>query len=321
MEIELPWTEKYRPKKLPEVVGHKEIVARLRAYSDSREMPSLLFAGPPGVGKTVCAIALANGLFGESVRQNMLELNGSDERGIDVIRGKIKDFAAILPFGQSPFKIIFLDEADALTRDAQNALRRTMERYVSTARFILSCNYSSRIIEPIQSRCALLRFKPLGEDEIKKMLQRVADGEKLHLPEDGAKALVYASEGDLRRAITLLQTAAVGGAKKITEEEVSRVASRARPQEVRELIELGLAGRFEDARKKLDTLMLEHGLAGEDVISQLHRELVGHSGIEDARRLVILDRLGEYDFRLSEGASERLQLESFIAFLCLQGKK
>lgn len=314
----MPWTEKYRPRKLADVVGHKEIVSRLKAYADDKNMPSLLFAGPAGVGKTVCAIALANEVFGDTVRQNLLELNSSDERGIDIIRGKIKDFAAILPFGGSQFKLIFLDEADALTRDAQNALRRTMEKYAGTARFVMSCNYSSRIIEPIQSRCALFRFKPLSADEVKRMLSRVAEGEKLHLTEDGGDALVYSSEGDLRRAITLMQTAAVGGAKKISEEEVIKVASRARPKEVKELIELALAGKFTDARGKLDNLLLEHGLSGEDVLSQLHRELVSLDGIEDRRRLEILDRLGECDFRLNEGASERLQLEAFLAYMCMK---
>jgi replication factor C small subunit len=225
---ELPWTEKYRPKRLDEVVGQKEAVSRLKAYARERNMPNLLFAGPAGVGKTACALALAHEVFGDETRQNLLELNASDERGIDVIRGKIKDFAAILPYGKAKFKIIFLDESDALTRDAQNALRRTMETYAGTARFVLSCNYSNKIIEPIQSRCALFRFKPLSDEEVIGRLRHVAQEEGVPVTDDGLKALMYASEGDMRRAINILQMAAASK-ETIDENVIYTTSARARP--------------------------------------------------------------------------------------------
>jgi replication factor C small subunit len=314
----LPWTEKYRPKKLKEVVGHKEIVKRLEAYVAQKNMPSLLFAGPAGVGKTVCALALANELFKDSVNQNLMELNASDERGIDIIRGKIKDFAAILPYGEANFKLIFLDEADALTNEAQSALRRTMETYASTCRFVFSANYSSRIIEPIQSRCALFRFKPLSESEIIHRLKYICNEEKLHVSDDALSALVYVSEGDMRKAINFLQTAATLG-EKISEETIFKVASKAKPKEVKELIELGLNGEFEKARNKLDTLLFEYGMSGEDVMLQIYRELID-SNIDQRKKIEIIDRLGEYNFRLTEGANERIQLEAFIAYLTLTGQ-
>lgn len=314
----LPWTEKYRPKKLKDIVGHKEIIQRLETYAEHRNMPSLLFAGPAGVGKTACALALGNELFKDTVHQNLMELNGSDERGIDVIRGKIKDFAAILPYAGASFKIIFLDEADALTRDAQNALRRTMETYAATCRFIMSANYSSRIIEPIQSRCALFRFKHLNEHDMVGRLKHVAAEEKLEIAEGAAKALVYASEGDMRKAINYLQTASALD-KKITEDAVYSVATKAKPKEVKELIGLALGGEFEKARANLDTLLFEYGMAGEDVMLQMYREIVD-SDMGQKQKVGIIDRLGEYNFRLTEGANERIQLESFLAYLVLLGK-
>jgi len=319
MEIELPWTEKYRSKKLDDnIVGQHEIVRRLKAYAKQRSMPNLLFAGPPGVGKTLCAIALAYELFDDSFGQNFMELNASDERGIDVVREQIKNYAATLPFGGVRFKVIFLDEADALTRDAQNALRRTMENTSATTRFILSANYSSKIMEPIQSRCALFRFRPLSEEHITDRLKHIAQKEKIHVETDGYKALVYASEGDMRKAINFLQTASTLG-EKVTEDVIYKVAAKARPKEVKELIELAMEGKFEQARKKLDALLYEYGLSGEDVILQLYREIIGYD-IDQKKKIELIDKIGECNFRMTEGANERIQLEALLAYLVLIGK-
>jgi len=312
------WVEKYRPKSLDEVVGQEEIVERLKAYAKTGNLPHLLFAGPAGTGKTTCAIALARDMFGEDWRQNYFELNSSDERGIDTVRTKVKEIARLAPFGGTNFKIIFLDEADNLTADAQAALRRTMETYSKTSRFILSANYSSRLIEPIQSRTAVFRFRPLKPDAIAEYIGRIAKAEKLKVTDDGMEALVYVAEGDMRRAVNALQVAASLGST-VDADVLYKVSSTIRPEEVKALIEKALEGEFLRAREVLDKLLIEYGLSGEDIVRQLHRT-VFDLNIPDESKVRLLDRIGETDFRLTEGSSERIQIESLLAHFALIGQ-
>ena len=245
-------------------------------------------------------------------------LHNSDERGINVIREKVKEFARTKPIGGASFKIIFLDEADALTQDAQQALRRTMEMFSSNVRFILSCNYSSKIIEPIQSRCAIFRFRPLKDEDIAKRLKYIAENEGLELTEEGLQAILYVAEGDLRRAINVLQAAAALDVK-ITDENVFLVASRARPEDVREMMLLALEGNFLKARDKLREILLKQGLSGEDVLIQMHKE-VFNLPISEPKKVALADKIGEYNFRLVEGANEMIQLEALLAQFTLLGK-
>jgi replication factor C small subunit len=296
-------------------VGQKETVSILKAYVREKNMPNLLFAGPPGIGKTTAALALARDLYGEGYKESILELNASDERGIDVVRGKIKDFARTVSLGQVPFKIIFLDEADSLTNEAQNALRRTMELYVNVTRFVLSANYSSKIIEPIQSRCSVFRFRPLGADECREMIERVASGQKLKVDDKAMEALLYVSEGDMRRAINALQGAALHS-KSVTAESVYKSSSRAEPAEVKQMMELALDRKFIEARKKLHQLMINYGMSGEDVLLQMYRT-VDTLSVSEREKVAIVDKIGEYNFRLVEGANEMLQVEALLAQLLL----
>jgi len=314
------WIEKYRPSTLNEVVGQKEIVNRLKSYVESRSLPHLMFAGPAGTGKTTCAVALAKDLFGEDWRQNFLELNASDERGIGIVRGKIKDFARVAPLNMASFKIIFLDEADALTQDAQAALRRTMEKYTHTCRFILSCNYSSKIIEPIQSRCAVFRFRPLLPEEVKAYLKHIAESEGIKVTEDAYDALVYLASGDMRKAINALQVAA-SLHEEIDSEVLYRASATARPEDIKALLDsVILEGNFMHARNLLDKLLIEYGLSGEDVIRQVHRTIFDLN-IPDREKVRLVDTVGEIEFRMVEGGNERIQLETLLAHFLIAGER
>lgn len=313
------WTEKYRPSDFSDVKGQKEIVKRVKAFVEKKNMPHLLFAGPAGTGKTSLSIVVAKKLFGETWHTNLLELNASDERGIDVIRHKVKDFARTKSIGNTPFKIIHLDECDALTREAQQALRRTMENYTQTTRFILSANYSSKIIDPIQSRCAVFRFKPLDKKEMFAIMDKIAKEEKIKIDEKAKESIYIISEGDCRKAENILQSSAAIS-NHITDELIFSLASMARPKEIKEVLELALKNKFIDARKKLLDVMLNHGLSGIDVIKQIQSEII-NLDINDRDKMRLIDKCGEIEFRMTEGSDEYLQLEALLSQFALAGIK
>jgi len=316
---EVMWTEKYRPKTLDDIVNQTEIVERLKRFVKERSMPHCLFAGTPGTGKTTAAMCLAHDLYGPDYRQNYLELNASDERGIDVIRTTVKDFARTVSMADAPFKILVLDEADNLTPDAQQALRRTMEMYTNTCRFILACNYFSRIIEPIQSRCAFFRFIPLRGEEVKARVKEICEKEGVRITPKGLEALIYVGGGDLRRVINTLQAAAASS-KEVDDAVIYRISGRVSPKEVKDLLSDAIRGDFAAARAKVVRLMVDYGLSGLDIVKQVHREAMGIS-IDERARLELIDAVGEAEYRMLQGGSDEIQLNAMLAKIALIGSR
>ena len=318
------WVEKYRPKTLDEVVNLKETIQSLKAFLKNPEtMPHLMFAGMPGTGKTSIALCIVRQLLGSNWKNFTLELNASDERGINMVRERVKNFARYnrSGFGDIPFSIIILDESDQMTATAQTALRRIMETSSRICRFILICNYSSKIIEPIQSRCAIFRFPALKKEDVIKHLRYIVGQEDRDLHDDAAEVIVEFAEGDLRRAINILQTSAMSEANSsINVNAVSRVVGQANPKHVQVMLNKAINGKYMEARDLLYQLMTTYGLSGMDIIRQIHRELYKISYLSSQDLATLTRVVGEYDFRLTHGANEDIQLSALLAQLAISSK-
>ena len=312
------WTEKYRPSKFEGVVGQEDIIKRVQNLTNSMNIPHLLFAGPAGTGKSTLALIVVKELFGKNWKENYLELNASDERGIDVVRQKVKDFARTKAIGDVNFKVIFLDEADALTKEAQQALRRTMENYTKTCRFIMSCNYSSKILDPIQSRCVVLRFKLLEKKDIEKRVKFIAENENLKISDESIETLYELCEGDCRRVINILQaTAAISS--EISSDLISTLTTNAKPADIKIVLDYALSGDFLKSKEKLLDVMLKESISGSDIIKAIQRE-VWNLDIDNELKVRLTEKTGEIEFRLVEGSDEFIQLEALLASFVLAGR-
>ena len=311
------WTEKYRPDKFEDIVGQEGIIKKVKALVGSLNIPHLLFTGPAGTGKSTLALIIVKELFGESWKDNYLELNASDERGINIVREKVKNFARTKSFGNVPFKIIFLDEADALTPEAQQALRRTMENYSQTCRFILSCNYSSKIIDPIQSRCAMFRFKLLEKKDIEKIIRKIETAEKLQIKPESIEMIYEGSEGDCRRCINILQSTA-SVSPLINPDLVATIISSAKPKDILVVLDYAISGDFQKAREKLLDVMLKESISGQDVIKAIQKE-IWNLPVEPELKVKLTEKTGETEFRIVEGSDPFIQLQSLLASFVLAG--
>lgn len=306
------WVDKYRPQSFKDIIGQKEFVSRIQAFVESKNMPHLLFAGTPGTGKTTTALVIAKELYGsDKLQGNYLELNASDERGIDVIRNQIKEFAKMQSLAQVPYKIICLDEADSLTKEAQQALRRTMERYSATCRFVLACNELSKIIDPIQSRCVIFKFKGLKDDELIELIEKISKEESLKVDEEAKNRLLEISKGDVRKLENTMQAASVLD-KHLTKKLINEVTNAVEIKELDEMINYTLEGNFKKARDLMIKLRSVYGLSALEILKEIYSTVI-NLDIDEKKMIKFVDKIGTIEFRIVEGSDEELQLEVLLA--------
>lgn len=308
------WVDKYRPESLDEIVGHDTVVVRMQSFVDDPEMPNLMFAGRQGIGKTAIVQAFAKEKYGSNWSQRLLELNASDERGIDTVRNQIKDFART-GSGQYDFKLIFLDEADQLTRDAQPALRRTMEDYSDTTRFILSCNYPGQIIDPIQSRCGIYRLTPLTDEQVTEVLERVIDGEDLDVDDGAVDEIARVSRGDARSAIHTLHATVLDD--ELTAEDAHQMLGVVDYDRIDAIVDQAIEGDFDEAMSELDEKVLKQGPTIDSVIETFVQVIKRKDALPPDAKVKALDALGEADERLRAGANPHVQFHALLSNLLL----
>lgn len=305
------WVQKYRPQKLSEIVNQKDVIGSLESLiKDPTDMPHLLFSGSAGVGKTTAALCISRQILGDNVRDYTLELNASDERGIGMVREKVKKFSRFAGMGEVPFKIIILDEADEMTSDAQTALRRIIEDTAKYCRFILIANNISKIIDPIQSRCAVFKFTSIPEEDVINQLGVIAKKEKIKTDKKGLKAIYDYSEGDLRHAINLLQaTASIG---EVTEKNVKSSAGLTKTTDVDGVLDLAMSGKLPEAREKMIELIKVYGMSESDFLKYLNTAVFKskHGKLSE-----ILEIIAKYDYRILVGANPEIQLSAMLAEL------
>lgn len=303
------WVEKHRPESLDDIIGHDDQIKRLKKYVDDEEVPHMIFSGPPGTGKTAAITAFAREVYGDSWRSNLDEMNASDERGIDVVRNKIKGIARSSPAGGAPFSLLFLDEADALTTDAQKPLRRIMEDHSEITRFFMSCNYMSDIIPALQSRCSIFRFGRLGDEDLIQLCERIARKEELEYDDDAIEKIVRYSRGDARKTIGTLQDSAVDG--EVTTDTVETVTGVIDDELIESIVDMAIAGETDEAMRLFDIELLKAG-ANSRLLADSFLRVIKRKDFPAPGKRKVIHKLAECDWRVDQSANPNIQWHSFI---------
>ena len=320
----LMWIEKYRPNTLSDLLSHQEIISTLKTLISNNRLPHLLFCGPPGTGKTSTILACAREMYGSSFKSMVLELNASDDRGINVVRDQIKSFASTRRIFSSGVKLIILDEADAMTSAAQMALRRVVEKFSSNTRFCLICNYVNKIIPALQSRCTKFRFSPLPADDVQKRVKEIADVEKVNISDDGLSALLTLGNGDMRRILNVMQStymaSSTTGTGTITADAVYANTGAPHPTDIRFIWNSLLNDDFNKCCEQIKDLKETKGLALDDIITELLPHVTS-SDLSANAKMYLYERLADIEHRLASGASENINLAALIGCCKLASAK
>ncbi|XP_077510513.1 replication factor C subunit RfC3 [Amblyomma americanum] len=308
----LPWVEKYRPQKLDDLIAHEDIISTIGRFIKEDRLPHLLFYGPPGTGKTSTILACAQQIYSpREFTSKVLELNASDDRGIGIVRGEILSFASTKTIFNTGFKLIVLDEADAMTNDAQNALRRVIEKFTENARFCLICNYLSKIIPALQSRCTRFRFGPLSAAQMSPRIDHVITQERLTVTADGKKALMDLAQGDMRKALNILQSTSMAF-DEVNETNVYLCVGHPLKEDISDIVSTLLNEDFTFSYSHISKLKVGKGLALQDVLTQVHL-YVHRIELPDRVKMYLIDKMAEIEYRLAAGTSEKIQLSSLIS--------
>eukprot|EP00656_Telonema_subtile_P038905 TRINITY_DN44067_c0_g1_i1.p1 TRINITY_DN44067_c0_g1~~TRINITY_DN44067_c0_g1_i1.p1 ORF type:complete len:339 (-),score=96.06 TRINITY_DN44067_c0_g1_i1:54-1070(-) len=312
---DVPWVEKYRPASLDEVVSQEDIIQTLTKLVENKKMPHLLFYGPPGTGKTSTIHAIAKQQYGNNMASMVLQLNASDDRGIGVVRNQIKEFASTRMVFSSGAKLIILDEADAMTNDAQMALRRVIEKYTKNVRFCIICNYVSKIIPALQSRCTRFRFSPLSGDHIVNRLEQIIAAENITVEQGAIEALIRLGKGDMRRCVNILQSTSMAF-DTVNEESLYLCTGNPLPGDIETICTWLLNDSYSAALSNIHTLKTEKGLALQDVVTSV-APWVTQWDLTGELKCYIFDQLSNIEYRLAFGCSERTQLHALVAIFTI----
>ncbi|KAG0038502.1 Subunit of heteropentameric Replication factor C (RF-C) [Podila clonocystis] len=307
----LPWVEKYRPVTLDDLVSHKDITSTIERFIDENRLPHMLLYGPPGTGKTSTILACARKLYGPMWKSMTMELNASDDRGIDVVREQIKNFASTRKIFSSGFKLIILDEADMMTQTAQNALRRVVEKYTRNVRFCIICNYVSKIIPALQSRCTRFRFGPLETSQVELRLEHIIQAENVNITPEGRNALLSLSKGDMRRALNILQ-ACHAGYEIVDQDAIYNCTGQPHPNDIHAVMTSLFNDDFTKAYSTISLLKTMKGMALQDILTEVYNSMEIYEDLPDNAKVYILDKIADVEYKLSTGSSEKMQLTSLI---------